>query len=255
MKSQSHSGSAVRLSEYFPVEKERMFMPNLQLTCWLVLLSVAFCTAPTLAGSFYGKMTYDGSLGRRTTMTMPSNTEMRFTIHDAQSGGRVVWAESQRVKVGAKGEFRVILGARIPFPDSLGTFPSLWLETRSEFASRPEPRVGLQITPYGLKPKNTGVLGSVGGPSGESPYVIVGGTSRVRDPGGNATGTDPADQLPVVAGALQKEPELGLEQRYMWPENAKFDSLTEELNLLKLEVASLKERLMKLETPTRSSRF
>jgi len=86
-----------------------------------------------------------------------------LTLHDAETGGTVLWDETQVVAVDAQGRYAVYLGATRPegLPAAALTGePARWLEIR--FArGADQPRVLLTSVPYALRASDAETLGGL----------------------------------------------------------------------------------------------
>jgi len=105
----------------FPRQKLLLIIP-------LILVTSAFsATGADAQGS--RKFTYQGYLTDKATGSPVSatNMKMRFSLHDAQSGGSELWSETQGVDVN-QGIYSVTLGTETPFPASLNFNSQYYLE-------------------------------------------------------------------------------------------------------------------------------
>lgn len=156
----------------------------------LIALVLVIATSVSAIGDVPATISYQGILTTNTGSPVSGSVDVAFEIFTAPTGGSALWTETRTIDPDSTGLFTVILGNLTPIPDSAFKLPTRWLGITVESQQLSE-RIALTSSPFSYRVST--VDGSTGGTvfgdlivDGElTVQVSSGGTSRVRDPGGN----------------------------------------------------------------------
>lgn len=97
------------------------------------------------------EITYQSWLGAASDTTgITDVVDILFRLYDAETGGDLLWSESQAGGVVDRGIFNVILGSVTSIPANIFTGDPLWLETQVETDTL-SPRKKLVSVGYAIK--------------------------------------------------------------------------------------------------------
>jgi hypothetical protein len=133
---------------------------------------------------------FQGALKDAEGKARPGLFSLTFALYSQPEGGGPVWVETQAVRVGADGRYRVLLGSAtsggVPADALISTSNSVssnvaegrWLGIQVEQEEEQTPRVVLVSVPFALKAADSERLGG----KSASDFVLIGQLSKVVGP-------------------------------------------------------------------------